>query len=59
MYQSNGIPLPSERVNSDGEPFFADSMNLLENQFLIDELDEEQASEDFAFQDHNRSSDLQ
>ena len=51
MYQSNGIPLPSERVNSDGEPFFADSMNLLENQFLIDELDEEQASEDFEVQD--------
>lgn len=41
MYQANGIPLPSERVNSDGEPFFPDSMNLLENQFLIDELDED------------------
>ena len=48
MYQANGIPLPSERVNSDGEPFFADCINLLENQFLIDELEEEQASEDFA-----------
>lgn len=60
MYLANGIPLPSERVNSDGEPFFADSMNLLENQFLIDELDEDQASEDFAYKsrDQNRS-DLQ